>query len=246
MSIRIGTFVFTPSVLFLPFALAFFFVISSQRLYPGVSKSRVHASLTLAVAAVGGALGAWAYGWAASINEAGPLHSWLTFRFGSFGGYWGALGACMAYAALTRQPILRHGDALVPGILAGGAVARIGCLFTGCCRGIWIGSNPPNGLQPFRPWPAYDIAALLLTLALIHIVARRRGPDHNPGGPLCFFLIIYGVMRFSLEFFRDLDAVFWGLTVGQTTALAQILVGVALLASVSATRAGSPLPPEAE
>ena len=225
MSFRIGAFITTPSTLVLPLALAFFWVISAQRLYPGVARTRFHTYASLAAAILSGALGAWAYGTWTSPHAADPLHAWLDLRFGSFGGYWGALAGALAYATLTRHPRLRYADALVPGILAGGSVARIGCLFTGCCRGIAAGIGV---FQPFRPWPLYDIAALLVTWGAIRFIQHKDSQWQEPGGALCLFLLIYGVLRFSLEFLRDLPSVAGPFTAGHLMAAAQVLAGAAL------------------
>ena len=225
MSFRIGAFVTTPSTLVLPLALAFFWVISVQHLYPNIARTRLHAYASLVAAILGGALGAWAYGTWTSPSAADPLHAWLDLRFGSFGGYWGALAAVLVYATLTRHPRLRYTDALAPGILAGGSVARIGCLFTGCCRGI-------AAFHVFRPWPFYDIAALLVTWGAIRFLQRRDSQLQAPGAAVCMYLLLYGALRFSLEFLRDLPGITGPFTVGHFAAGTQVLVGMILLAGL--------------
>ena len=227
MSLRIGAFVFTPNTLMLPLALAFFVVLAFQGLYPRVVTTRLRAYGVLLAAIAGGVVGGWLYGWAASPAEVDELHAWLDLRFGSFGGYWGALAAGMAGAWVARQRALECADALVPGILAGGAVARVGCLFTGCCRGITVPPELFHGLQPFRPWPAYDLAALLAVLAVVRIAPRRVPWLRFPGAALCLFLVLYGALRFPLEFLRDLPAAAGPLTSGQVLAWAQLLAGIA-------------------
>jgi len=230
MSLRIGAFVFTPSTFLLPLALAFFVVLALQGLYPRIVAVRIRAYWIVLAAVVGGILGAWLYGSAASPAEADALHAWLDLRFGSFGGYWGALAAGMASAWAARQRVLACADALVPAMLAGGAVARIGCLFTGCCRGVSVAPELLHGFQPFRPWAAYDLAALLAALAIVRVAPRRAPSLGFPGAALCLFLVAYGVLRFPLEFVRDLPAVAGPLTSGQVLALAQVLAGAAGLA----------------
>lgn len=229
MSFRIGAFVTTPSTLLLPLALAFFWVISAQRLYGNRLPGRhsafpggvVHVYGALITATACGVLGAWLYGSWTSPRAADPLHAWLDLRFGSFGGYWGALIGALAYATLTRHPRLRFADALVPGILAGASVARIGCLFTGCCRGI-------AAFHVFRPWPIYDIAALLITWGAIRLIERGMNRLAAPGGALCTFLLLYGALRFPLEFLRDLPGIAGPFTTGHFAAAAQMLGGAVL------------------
>jgi len=219
MSFRIGDFVTTPNTLLLALALAFFWVISAQRLYPGVARSRFHAYVSLMAAIICGVLAAWVYGMWAGPRTVDPLHGWLELRFGSFGGYWGVLAAAFVYATLTGHPRLRYADALVPGILAGASVARVGCLFTGCCGGI-------EAFHFFRPWPLYDIAALLATWGAIVLVQRRDNRFGAPGGGVFLFLLIYGVLRFPLEFIRDLPGIAGPFTAGHFMAVVQVIVGI--------------------
>ena len=229
MSFRIGETVLTPNSLMLPLALAFFFMLSYQRLYPSVARTRFHAYASLTVAALCGALGAWAYGASFSSPEPNALHAWLDVRFGSFGGYWGAVLGGLAYAWVVAQGTLKTADALVPGILIGGSIARIGCVFTGCCRGIAFSA----GVPAFPPWPCYDIAALMLTLGVIVSLQRTMRRCTFPGGTTGLFLTVYGLLRFLAEFLRVMPAALGPLSSGQVAALIQCLAGPLLLASLT-------------
>jgi hypothetical protein len=84
--------------------------------------------------------------------------------------------------------------ALVPAL----AVARLGCLAAGCCRGIptslpW-GLRPPGGTVPCHPTPLYDIAGLLLLGAVLARLPERRVPAAFAAG--------FGALRLALEPFR--------------------------------------------
>lgn len=208
--------------------MAFFLVLSFQGLYPRVAATRRHAYGAVLSACIGSFVCAWLYGWLATPNTADSLHAWLDLRFGSFGGYWGALAGGTLFALVTHQSALRHADVLAPAILTGGAVARVGCLFTGCCRGVPIAPDWLFGVTVFRPWAAYDLAALLLTLYVVRVYHRRApGPR---GTTTALTLVFYGLLRFPLEFARDLEQVLAGLTYGQWMALAQVVAGAALAA----------------
>lgn len=227
MAFRIDQYVFTPGTLVLPFALAFFLVLSYQRLYPRVLRSAPHAAALLVLSTICGAAGAWLHGRWAGLPQDPVLHAWLDIRFGSIGGYWGALLAGALYALATRHSPAQCADALTPGILVGAAVARIGCLFTGCCQGMVLGAGA--GFQPFRPWPVYDMAALLITLGFLWLAPARMNRFRSAGGTVCVFLIVYGVLRFLIEFVRDPNAMTGALTMNQWMALAQLAVGGAIL-----------------
>ncbi|NIA15796.1 MAG: hypothetical protein GWP08_17155 [Nitrospiraceae bacterium] len=227
MSFRIGSLILTPNSLLLPMALAFFVVLSFQGLFPRVADTRGRAYGAVLAACIGGFAGAWLYGWLASPDVADTLHAWLDLRFGSFGGYWGALAGAAGFAAITRQPVLRYADVFAPAILVGGAVARLGCVFTGCCRGVPVAPDWLFGVAVLRPWPVYDLAALLLTFYLVQVRRRASGPAGMTTG---LALLVYGLLRFPLEFARDLEPALGRLTWGQWMALVQVVGGGMLLA----------------
>jgi len=159
-------------------------------------------------------MGGWGYGLLGG-EVPSALHAWLSVQFGSFGGYWGALLAGTVVGVMLRQSALRVGDGLVPAVLAGGAVARIGCLFAGCCRG---------SFHPFWAWAGYDLVALVVAYVVVQRVWRER-----VGGALVLFCLVYGPLRFGLEFLREGSGM-W--TVGHVAAFGQVLVGVAILSKM--------------
>lgn len=248
MSLRIGSLVLYPDAVFLPFALAFLAVVSYRRLYPRLVSHRAKAVGHIVVAVLGGIAGGWLFGRLGLVQESARVapQQAAALQFESVGGYWGVLAAVAACAAVIRRPVLGYADAFVPGLTVGGAVARVGCLFAGCCRGIDVGHG---WFQPFRPWPLYDMAALLLTGAAVVFsrpkeswsgndlytetqrTRRRAGNGYvrfgdMPGLPFCVFLVGYGMLRFVIEFVRQAPAVAAGLTTGQLLALIQTMFGV--------------------
>jgi prolipoprotein diacylglyceryltransferase len=227
VSFRIGAFEFTPHSVTLPLALAFFLVISYSRLRRGAVPNAFHAWGVLVAAGVTGLLGAWIQGRTGGYDHNIVTRSWVDLRFGSFGGYWGTLVGGIIYARCTSHRPLRCADGMVPGILAGGAVARLGCVYTGCCRGIIVGSGAFGPMHLFPPWPLWDAAALLITL-YIAVAARRRTRQSWSGGATCAFLLSYGFIRFLLEFLRDTPAALGPLTTGQVLAIGQVLIGAVL------------------
>ncbi len=227
MGIRIGQYLVNPNAFILPFALAFFVVLSYQRLQARTAGHRTRIALILAIAAVSGLAGAWLHARFLPAENIGLAQGALDVRFGSFGGYWGALIGATAVAALTGVSALACADALVPGLLVGGAVARIGCLFAGCCRGIHV---PAFGaFQPFHFWAGFDLFALLTTAAVVMRTERTRGQGLASGITLGLYLCVYGGLRFTLEFARDLSPVVGPFTSGQVMPALQVLAGIVLL-----------------
>ncbi len=105
---------------------------------------------------------------------------------------------------------------LVPGIVIGHALGRIGCFLGGCCYGgltdSWLGvSFPPNthatthiGVKDgsgwsYAVWPTQLFEALFELVLYIAMMAGRKKFK-----PYCLdmYLIGYGLFRFLLEFLR--------------------------------------------
>ena len=150
------------------------------------------------------------------------------FPFGSFGGYWGVILGSIFMSLLLRGPHLRQADALVPGVLVGGAVARLAGLFNNANPGILLDIEAFPWFEPFKLWAAYDVAAHLVVLFIVWRLCRRSGSP--PGRALALFLGGYGLMRFTLEFVRETQHVLGPFTYGHLMAAIQTVAGLALAA----------------
>lgn len=230
MNLRIGALVISVNLVFLAAAFAFFVRLSFQRLYPVVAPNRARALATLVLVCCAGILGAWLYGIVGVVKSpasSSVLPSAFEIPFGSFGGYWGVVLGSFAASALLRTPYLRQVDTFVPGILAGGAIARLPGLFTAANPGVVVNVSNLPWFQPFRIWAIYDIVIHLLALFIVWRLVRRYGPI--PGLALAVFLVGYGAMRWLIEFVRDTSHVCGPFSYGQLMALAQFLPGAGLV-----------------
>jgi len=194
----------------LPLGAAFFLVIAYKRLAGPPARSRRETFTALLFAAVFAGVGSLVLRDHSDPDAVIRAQASLT-------AYWGALIGVSLWALIARKPMMVAANAVAPAVMAGGVVARVGCVFAGCCRGL-------PSLPLFHAWPVYDIAALLVALMLGVRLEKRRA-----GGSLLAFLIAYGLLRFFLEFARDIPAFALGLTAGQWFAAAQSAAGVALL-----------------
>ncbi len=144
----------------------------------------------------------------------------------------GVLGGWLAVEAAKRWLGIRRstGDLFAPALAAGEAVGRIGCFLNGCCYG-----------QPTRvPWACYQHDALrhptqLYTMAwcLAMFVLLWRWRDRLPreGDLFRRYLVMWGLGRFVIEFWRDSGTMAMGLSAAQWTGL-----GVAVVGAVSLRR----------
>ena len=223
IGVRIGSVVVTPEGLLLACAMCVFLLASYGRVRDATGWSGAAAGVTLAWVSLCGVAGAAVYGipgTLAAAQQPDGLPFAAGVAFGSFGGYWGVLLGGLAAAWARGAAPLPLLDALAPGILLGGLVARAAVLFA---------TDSPLSLSPFALWSIADMAAHAALFAGV-LTAERRSFRH--GFPLIAFLAGYGVLRFALEFFRE-DAILWaGFTWGHHMSVAQTIVGCILFAAI--------------
>ncbi len=128
----------------------------------------------------------------------------------------GLLAGLVAFVVLLRRyrlPLLPTADAVVPSVALGHAIGRVGCLMAGCCWGArcdlpWaiVYTDPrahanvgtPLGV-PLHPFPVY---AMLANLIIWAVLERTFAREHRAGRVLAWYLTLYPVARFLLEFTR--------------------------------------------
>lgn len=88
------------------------------------------------------------------------------------------------------------------GLLFGFFFARINCLISGCCKGIYLDAF---GFE----WPAREVELLFLIVLNI-ILTRRLMKKRFDGRNMPILMIGYGVFRFFNELLREGDAIIFG------------------------------------
>jgi phosphatidylglycerol---prolipoprotein diacylglyceryl transferase len=130
--------------------------------------------------------------------------------------YGGFVAAVVAGYFLIRRyklPWWKTADAFAPGIALGNAIGRQGCFAAGCCWG--KPTTMPWGVQfteaghevtgvplgvHLHPTQLYEsFGALLVFFFLLWLHRRKR----FSGQVILFYAVLYAVMRFTIEFFRD-------------------------------------------
>lgn len=118
-------------------------------------------------------------------------------------------------------------DFMTPGYALALVIFKISCCFGGCCFGYPMahGMWNPDFKQTFFPIQiVVGLAALIITFILVFI-ARRQNYQSN-GRLYPWFLILYGVARFGLEFAHMNFKMVLGLSVYSFWALLAVLIGV--------------------
>jgi len=137
-------------------------------------------------------------------------------------------------AAEIAKPLLRYklppNDRFAMLLPFSLGIGRIGCLLTGCSRGLpWDGMfaiTYADGI-PRHPAQVYDML-FNFALGFIFIALYRRKLLH--GRLFALYLVCYGIFRFISEFWRETIKAFAGFSAYQWLSVAMVIVGIAALA----------------
>jgi phosphatidylglycerol:prolipoprotein diacylglycerol transferase len=155
--------------------------------------------------------------WTEPSYRENPLHL-LSLDFLRSGGvfYGGFIGASLTGYFLMRRyglPWWKTADAFAPGIALGLGLGRQGCFAAGCCWG--KPTALPWGVRftelghaitgvpidaDLHPTQLYESAGAFLIFFFLLWLHRRRRFD---GQVILLFAVLYGILRFSVEFLRD-------------------------------------------
>ena len=120
---------------------------------------------------------------------------------------------CMLVSRLVKVETSRMLEFISPGVALHQGIAHIVCPFTGCCYGYpcsWGIWNPLTKEILFPNQWLESIAALSVFLYLYRYAKKAHFDVTGKTFPL--FLVLFGGTRFLLEFLRDNDKLFWGIS----------------------------------
>ena len=118
-----------------------------------------------------------------------------------YGGLYGALIGGFVYAKLNDADIREVFMYLTPAIPLFHVFGRIGCFLSGCCHGA-INEN----FGVLHPDGNYYIPVQLIEafgdIIIFIILCIMKNKDNKYYKPIGIYLVLYGIMRFVLEFYR--------------------------------------------
>jgi len=136
--------------------------------------------------------------------------------------YGGLLGGFLTLFFLIRfykLPFWKVADAFAPGVALGQAIGRQGCFAAGCCWGKPTDSvfgvhfteaaheftgvpiySETGGALHLHPTQLYESITMLVVFGILVYLHKNKKFD---GQVLIAYGIIYGIVRFSIEFLRD-------------------------------------------
>jgi phosphatidylglycerol:prolipoprotein diacylglycerol transferase len=185
-------------------------------------------------------------GWLDALNPFQGAGGGGVVGLSMLGGVVLAVLSTVAFFAYHRLPVLPHADVIMPSVVLGEGITRIGCFLNGCCHGLvcsapwgvrFPGGSPAAVLFPGEAVHPTQIYASLLgfaSFAFLVWLARRRP---FPGAVFFTSLVLLGGYRIALDFVRYYEsqiilfrAAGAGFTVSQLIGLGLVLAGIAGIA----------------
>ncbi len=122
------------------------------------------------------------------------------------------------FSKKKKYNIFMLADLIVPVLLLGQAIGRLGCFFNGCCYGVpsskaWALTFPKDSLSYFQfgfatvhPTQLYEFILCLFGFFIFWLI-RKNIPFR--GFLFSLYLIYYGLVRFVISFFRADSLYLW-------------------------------------
>jgi phosphatidylglycerol---prolipoprotein diacylglyceryl transferase len=153
---------------------------------------------------------------------------------------WGAvLGAALGiwvYSRFSKFDFGYFADLIVPPLLLGQAIGRVGCLLNGCCYGdmtdlpLGIVYSSPDCYAPLGvsvlPTQFFEIVFLLVVYSVVIKLKNRLQPD---GSLFLIYLSVYSLWRIGIDFVREGTPFLFGLHQAQVIGIIVLLIAVPLL-----------------
>ncbi|MFH2137023.1 MAG: prolipoprotein diacylglyceryl transferase [Candidatus Omnitrophota bacterium] len=144
------------------------------------------------------------------------------------GGFIAGLIAAILFIKTNKMPFWKTLDLIVLYVPIGHAFGRIGCFLNGCCYGretsLGLGIVFPGSDMCVHPTQLYSAVLLLILFVVLFFVERRK--KYN-GQIVFFYFILYGIMRFFMEFLRvDNFPVLGVLSIAQVISIGLLIAGI--------------------
>ncbi len=123
----------------------------------------------------------------------------------------GILAPWIYVSKMKKQTFLDKLDLAMPSICLGQAFGRVGCFLGGCCygaaapEGAWYAVHFPAGCSAPEGIGLYptQVMSVILNLLLMAFLLFMTNRSRFRGQILCFYMMLYSVGRFFIEFIRD-------------------------------------------
>lgn len=153
---------------------------------------------------------------------------WLGGGFVFYGGLIFGLIFFLIYSLVLKKFDFKKSYLLVPGLVFGHAIGRVGCFLTGCCYGSqcdlpWAVKMDGEFRHPVQLYEAF--ALFCLGYFTLRWIKNRKTNLYI----VTHYLLVYSAVRFIIEFFRgdEIRGVFWlSLSTSQLISLGLFIVAL--------------------
>lgn len=154
----------------------------------------------------------------------------------------GGIIALIIYTKVNKISFWEMADFLSPPMILGQGIGRIACFMAGDAFGRPTGSSfgvifPPGtvaysyyGTKPLWPAIAWESQGDTVIFALLFIIFVIAGKRIATGWVFMFYVFLYDLLRFILEFFRGDSPRYGSLTGGQWDAIALMIISLGFMA----------------
>lgn len=153
----------------------------------------------------------------------------LLSGYSMFGGFIGAAIAFFIYVYRHSLDWISYADALVWGLPWGCGVGRIGCFLIhdhpGTLSNSLLAVKYPDGQSRHDLGLYLSLVGFATGILFLFLNRKQRRPGFWFGS----YMIIEGVTRFVLDFYRVIDVKYFGLTPTQYLAVPMFIVGIWLI-----------------
>lgn len=159
---------------------------------------------------------------------------WADSGFKSWGGnnivrvFWWLGVFVFPVSKLLKRNYLECLDFVSPCLCINHGIAHFGCIFAGCCHGYPCDWGLYSNDAGHRCFPTQPIEAVIALGIAAFIWQREKKKGYGKGiDGLSFpiMLMIFGYSRFFLEFLRDNEKLFWGISGLAIHALVNAVIG---------------------
>jgi len=141
-----------------------------------------------------------------------------------YGGLFAGIISAVLYIKKRNLALYKILDLIAPFLALGQAIGRIGCLLNGCCFGSVYISGFYFGAHNSTIIPIQIISSGILVLIFV-ILRLFQNKPHPEGQIFFFYLLLYALKRFFVEFSRrDNPAFFLGLSLFQIISIVILIL----------------------
>ncbi|MFH1613360.1 MAG: prolipoprotein diacylglyceryl transferase [bacterium] len=145
-----------------------------------------------------------------------------------YGGLISAIFVTFLFFKKKKLPFLKTSDILIPFLVIGHSIGRIGCFLNGCCYGKETNSCfgiKFDGCHSVHPTQIYESIILLIIFFILLNFKKIKKFD---GQVFFLYMILYSISRFFIELLRVNEKIMFNLSSAQIVSIILVIIGICL------------------